>query len=153
LTGFLPLIAYNRATVEIFLNLVWVGLSLVFLCLWTRAIRHGKSELRWNTLVAVALLLILLFPVISITDDLVAMSAPAETEHDAVRRQQVPLLHAISLAILDGIALCSLGLFLLAIGQIVSVRVRPHGFASRVRAAFVSACGVRPPPATFCLAA
>ncbi len=136
---------------EIFLNLVWLGLSLAFTAWWVAAVRNRRSDLRWSTVVAVALLLLLLFPVISITDDLVAMSAPAETEH-ALRRGDSPLLHAVPLLLDGGFALLGLALISLVCSLIAVARIRPFSFAARLRAGFLRASGVRPPPESFCLA-
>ena len=75
----------------------------------------GPHTDKWSTLAALALLLVLLLPVISMTDDLVAMAAPLEDDHP-VRRGEMPLLHLdqIPAAPLDIVALVALLLFGLA---------------------------------------
>jgi hypothetical protein len=64
---------------ELALNLAWVLLSTLMLCLWLRfAPRTGAS---WRMqLVALAVLVLILFPVISVTDDLQAALNPAEAD-------------------------------------------------------------------------
>ncbi len=66
---------------EIVLNLVWVSLAAVMFGLWLRfAPRHGRADCRKLQFVALAALVLLLFPVISVTDDLQAAQNPAETD-------------------------------------------------------------------------
>ena len=64
---------------ELVLNLVWGLLAALMFCLWMRfAPRTGKD--RRMQFVALAVLLLILFPVISVTDDLQAIQNPAETD-------------------------------------------------------------------------
>jgi hypothetical protein len=64
---------------ETILNLVWVLLAGVLACLWVRhAPRYGAS--RRMQVAAVVTLLLILFPVISVTDDLQAAQNPADVE-------------------------------------------------------------------------
>ena len=73
---------------EIFLNLAWVLLAAFTLCQWWRtapcALAYGRTRVRITDrrtqFVALALLLLILFPVISVTDDLQAIQNPAETD-------------------------------------------------------------------------
>jgi hypothetical protein len=130
---------------EIFLNIVWLCVGLALSAWWLRAVRRGDSDMRWSTLIAVCLLVLLLFPVISMTDDLVAMSAPAETEHNGVRRHDA--VHAMPVALLDGFILLSVALMGAVSSMIAISRVRRDTFAATLRAEFVRAIGVRPPPA------
>lgn len=64
---------------ETIFNLAWVLLAAVLVRLWVcNAPRKGAS---WRTQVAaLALLILILFPVISVTDDLIAVQNPAEVE-------------------------------------------------------------------------
>lgn len=62
---------------ELFLKFGWVLLSALMFCLWLRfGTRKGGGRMQF---VALAVLLLILFPVISVTDDLQAMQNPAET--------------------------------------------------------------------------
>jgi membrane-associated PAP2 superfamily phosphatase len=75
---------------ELALNLLWAVLTVILLWLWVRhAPRKGAS--RWAQLVAMTLALWILFPVISLTDDLQSVQNPAEADSFArsVRRQQI----------------------------------------------------------------
>ena len=66
------------------LNLAWVLLAALMFCLWLRwAPRIGAS--RRMQFVALAVLLLILFPVISVTDDLQAALNPAEA-YTSLRR-------------------------------------------------------------------
>jgi hypothetical protein len=64
---------------EMVLNLAWVLLAALMFCLWLRyAPRTGVD--RRMQFVALAVLLLILFPVISVTDDLQAVQNPAEAD-------------------------------------------------------------------------
>ncbi len=72
---------------ETFLNLVWVSLAVGAVCLWKR--HENRSGLECCLpIVALAMLLIILFPVISVSDDLWALQNPAEAD-TCVRRDQI----------------------------------------------------------------
>ena len=74
---------------ELALNLAWAFSAIVIVCLWLRcAPQPGAS--RRTQWVALAVLILVLFPVISVTDDLQAMQNPAEVD-SCLRRD-----HAIS---------------------------------------------------------
>jgi hypothetical protein len=64
---------------ELVLNLAWVLVAALMFCLWLRfSPRTGVD--RRTQLAALAVLLLILFPVISVTDDLQAVQNPAETD-------------------------------------------------------------------------
>jgi len=64
---------------ELTLNLVWALLAIAIVCLWLRfAPRAGASgRTQWA---ALTVLILILFPVISVTDDLQAVQNPAEVD-------------------------------------------------------------------------
>jgi hypothetical protein len=72
---------------EIVLNLAWVFLTVTMTGLW---LRFGAREVvdRRIQVVALLLLLLVLFPVISVSDDLLALQCPAEADC-CVRRDHV----------------------------------------------------------------
>lgn len=73
---------------ELILNLAGAFVALAIVCLWLRwAPRAGED--RKTQLVALALLILILFPVISVTDDLLAAQNLAETD-SFVRRDHMP---------------------------------------------------------------
>ena len=72
---------------ELVLNLAWAFLASIMVGLWLRlAVRTGVN-LRMQ-FVALAVLLLILFPVISVTDDLQVAQNPAEADC-LVRRDHV----------------------------------------------------------------
>jgi hypothetical protein len=135
--------------VELLLNLLWFSVSLLLVALWVRAVRLGHTRRTWNTFVALALLLVLLFPVISMTDDLVAMATPFEAEH-IVRRVAMPLLHLdqTSTSVLDTVALAAMLFLGMAFLSLRLSRLAPRSYPGTVLAGFDRAAAVRPPPAT-----
>jgi len=79
---------------ELFLNLGWALSAALLVCIWLRfAARTGAS--RQTQLVALALLVLILFPVISVTDDLQAMQNPAEVDSCQRRGHAGLCAHAI----------------------------------------------------------
>jgi hypothetical protein len=64
---------------ELLLNFAWVLLAALMVCAWLRFASRTTTDRRMQ-LVALALLLLILFPVISVTDDLQAVQNPAETD-------------------------------------------------------------------------
>ena len=131
---------------EIFLNLVWLSVSLLLAITWMRSERRGREKFEWSTVIALLLLLVLLFPVISMTDDLIAINIASEVEH-TMRRYEAPPSQTASIALLDAIVLMSMVMIGIASSGTRFTRVRPRAFAAKLLAGFVRASGVRPPPA------
>lgn len=79
---------------ETLLNLVWLALSVAISGLWL--LRRMSSNRRESSisiktqLVSLAVILLILLPVISLTDDLQASLAPAEVEHACRRGDTLP---------------------------------------------------------------
>lgn len=71
---------------ELILNLVWAGLALLLMATWLsrRAHELAPRRLQWMSLFVVVLLLL---PVISMSDDLIAAQGPAEVD-TCLRRAQ-----------------------------------------------------------------
>ena len=132
---------------ELLLNLLWVSVSLLVVLIWARAVWLGQTRLTWSAVAAVALLLLLILPVISMTDDLVAMAAPLEDDHP-VRRGDMPLLHLdhLSSAPLDALALVTLLLLGIAFIATLLTRLVPPSYSRTLLAGFDRASFVRPPP-------
>ncbi len=61
---------------ELFLNFAWGLLAVVIVCLWLRLGRRTVGE-RHLSFVALIMLIVILFPVISVSDDLWAIQNPA----------------------------------------------------------------------------
>lgn len=65
---------------ELLLNLAAILIAIAAVCFWLRiAPENGRD--RRTQVVALILLLLILFPTISITDDLLAIQNPAETDN------------------------------------------------------------------------
>jgi hypothetical protein len=99
---------------EFLLNLLWLLVCCALVVLWTMrgsepagasARRRGSKPIvfseRRTQIIALCLLIILLFPVISLTDDLVAWQAAAETEHT----QRLDAVHTFLQQTIAGAAL------------------------------------------------
>lgn len=79
---------------EITLNLVWALLATLMFWLW---MRHAPCEClsRRTQLVALVVVILVLLPVISMTDDLQALQNPAEVDCCARRQHTVSCPHCI----------------------------------------------------------
>jgi hypothetical protein len=64
---------------ELILNLVWALLAISSICLWVRVDCRKGAE-RYMPIVALLMLIVILFPVISVSDDLWSIQNPAETD-------------------------------------------------------------------------
>jgi hypothetical protein len=80
---------------ELLLNLAWVLLATLMLCHWQRSGLRTGSDRRMQ-IVALAVVLLILFPVISVTDDLQAVQNPAETNCCQRRVHGYAVAHPIS---------------------------------------------------------
>jgi hypothetical protein len=139
--------------VELFLNLLWLVFSLLLILHWTRAANPRRNWKTGKAFVALLLLVLLLLPVISVTDDLVAMASPSETEH-IVRRGEIPLLHLVQdqAVMLDAGALAQIIIGLAFLSSLLS-RIIPRRKAVTLLNGFGMARGIRPPPSAALLAA
>jgi hypothetical protein len=105
---------------ELLLNLVWLLTATLLLRSWVRQSPHRGRNLTLQ-IAALAMLLLILFPVISVTDDLQAAQNPAETEtllrrgHSAASDPTSPAPAFLPVPFFQGIALCALGLVLMAV--------------------------------------
>lgn len=100
---------------EITLNLAWVALAVWMLWAWVRfAPREGASgRVDWRVqLVALGLVILILLPAISLTDDLTAARNPAEVD-TCIRRSQdwlhphvlIPVATALVISLFAGLSL------------------------------------------------
>ena len=64
---------------EILLNSVWALVVTAIVCLWVRFGERTNGDRR-TPFVAMAMLIVILFPVISVSDDLWSIQNPAETD-------------------------------------------------------------------------
>jgi hypothetical protein len=78
---------------EIFLNLAWAFLATAGICLWQRFEKRVGSQRRLS-LIALVMLVVILFPVISVSDDLWSIQNPAETDTCQRRDHLTVCVHA-----------------------------------------------------------
>ncbi|MGA3370539.1 MAG: hypothetical protein ABSC48_02140 [Terracidiphilus sp.] len=78
---------------ELALNLVWALLAFVLVRLWLRH-EHGERATMRTQAAALAMLIVILLPVISVTDDLQALQNPAELDCCARRNHAVSCPHS-----------------------------------------------------------
>lgn len=79
---------------ELALNLAWALLAVLLVRLWLRPALPSSVSTR-SQAVALLMLIVILFPVISVTDDLVAAHNPAELNCCARRHHAVSCTHSI----------------------------------------------------------
>jgi hypothetical protein len=72
---------------ELILNLAWGLLAFASVCLWARVERRKGAERR-SPVIALLMLIVILFPIISVSDDLWSIQNPAETD-TVQRRDQI----------------------------------------------------------------
>jgi hypothetical protein len=130
--------------VELFLNLVWLSVSLLLVVGWIWAVRAGHTKAEWRTFISLVLLLILLFPVISMTDDLAATSL-AEAEH-LVRRSEIA--HAPTATVDPFGVISPLAMLFICMACLCACFERRRFFFTKTRllSGFARTTGIRPPP-------
>lgn len=79
----------SELRVEAFLNFAWMSLAAVLVCLWFRY-RDEDNSSRRRQIVAIVILVAILFPVISVSDDLFAIQNAAEVDNCQRRDHLVP---------------------------------------------------------------
>ena len=127
---------------ELFLNLAWAALATLMLVLWLRSGARDGADRRMQ-FVALAVLVAILLPVISVTDDLQAAQNPAEVDCCVRRAHEGNSAHVI----LSGTATPPPpGLAILAFGPCIHLVVdsRP---APCVKSPALASIQNRPPPA------
>ena len=132
---------------ELLFNLLWVGLSIGLIWLWLLSRRRWQDDALGPgghmQIAALAILIIILFPVVSLTDDLLACTAPAEVEH-IVRRDLLDHVdNDLQAASIVAAALVS---FQNASELQTISKLRPAIKIGTPREEFLSIMGNRPPP-------
>jgi hypothetical protein len=79
---------------ELALNLVWALLAVVLVRLWLRHASRNGASTRMQA-AALAMLIMILLPVISVTDDLQALQNPAELDCCARRHHATACPHSV----------------------------------------------------------
>jgi hypothetical protein len=129
----------SALSMELALNFGWVLLVILMSWLWLRYAPHADRD-RGMQLVALGVLLLIMFPVISVTDDLLAAQNPAEIDcclrknvecsspHSilpAVAMLPLPAFTGISFAVLHIAALGHLAVVAVANAALASIQNRP----------------------------
>ena len=83
---------------EVLLNSVWALVAIAFVCLWIQLGRRRDAD-RHLSFIALVMLIVILFPVISVSDDLWSLQNPAETDTCQRRDHRVTCPHSIFPAI------------------------------------------------------
>jgi len=81
--------------VELALNLAWILLSLTIILWFTTNCRSWSGRDRVRAVVALGLVVMILLPVISMTDDLLATRFPAEIEQMQSQHKKAALAHVV----------------------------------------------------------
>ena len=131
---------------ELLLNVVWVAVSLLLLGGKLHSMRSRDHRVEWRVLIALGILLALMLPVISITDDLMANNATADVEH-MFRRPLEPIPQSPFLAVLELVASAALFLFGLRQRLLLETISRSDSSLVRLRQGLMRLSSVRPPPA------
>lgn len=136
---------------ELFLNFIWLLISVLLVIHWMRVVRPTSAMQVGKAIVALVLLIVVLLPVISATDDLINMAGLMEGEHSehaehTVRRGEMPLLD-----IHQGAGMLNLAIFALLFIDLSFLSALRSRFVSRSQAVrvlkgFVKTFGMRPPP-------
>ncbi len=79
---------------EFFLNSAWALLAFFIVCLWLHVEPRDHADRRLS-FVSLVMLLVILFPVISVSDDLWSLQNPAETDTCLRRDHLASCAHAI----------------------------------------------------------
>lgn len=79
---------------EIFLNLAWALLAAISVGMWAH-VEHRTGAERRLPIIALVILIFILFPVISVSDDLWSMQSPAETDTCQRRDHSASCTHCL----------------------------------------------------------
>jgi hypothetical protein len=79
---------------ELFLNSAWAAMAIVIVFVWLRLEGRAKAETRLS-FIALVMLIVVLFPVISVSDDLWSLQNPAETDTCQRRDHLSSFAHSI----------------------------------------------------------
>jgi len=74
---------------ELFLNLVWLLMAVALVCLWLQGEARARTGC-WRQVIAIGILIAIVFPVISMSDDLLAVQNAFEADSYPRRDHLVP---------------------------------------------------------------
>jgi hypothetical protein len=136
---------------ELFLNLAWLLLSAMLIAGYVVCAHSSVRSWRWTIVIALTLLIIILLPAISMTDDLAAINNPAETDH-LLRRHQIPLDLHWDVAFAAIVPLL-IGIFAISVAQASIEKFKARFLTSVLLDSALRTLGLRPPPAFSSVAA
>ena len=136
---------------ELFLNLAWLGLSATLVWGYLQFSGARYPDAKWRAIVALALLILVLLPVISMTDDLAAFNNPGETNH--VFRRDGSLLQLDADVAAIAIVRLLLDIFAMVAVRLSSDLFRRRSLSSVLLDGAMRSLGLRPPPVATPLAA
>ncbi len=127
---------------EFFLNLAWLSLSIVLVWGYCAFVRSPQPKRKWLAVVALALLIFVLLPAISMTDDLAAINNPGETDH---WRDGTPLPPHSDIAVVAIVPLL-LGIFAIGVARISGEQFKLRSLPFVLLDGALRSLGLRPPP-------
>jgi hypothetical protein len=129
---------------ELFLNLAWLGLSVALVWGYFAFAHSAPNKRKWLAVVALALLIFVLLPAISMTDDLSAINNPGETDH-IFRRDGTPLPLHTDIAVVAIVPLL-LGIFAIGIACVSGEQFKLRSLLNVLLDGALRSLGLRPPP-------
>jgi hypothetical protein len=136
---------------ELFLNLTWLGLSAALVWGYFTFAHSAPPKRKWLAVVALALLILVLLPAISMTDDLAAINNPGETDH-IFRRNGAPLPPHTDVVVVAIVPLL-LGIFAIGVARVSSEHFKLSSLPNLLLDGALRSLGLRPPPFSFSRAA
>jgi hypothetical protein len=136
--------AIIQSKMELFLNLVWLTLSVSLVWGYLAFAPAPLKSRKVTAIIALVLLIFVLLPVISMTDDLAAINNPAETDH-LFRRDRAPLLLHSDVAVVAIVPLL-IDIFAITVALTSGEKLRLFSLPAVLLDGAVRALGVRPPP-------
>ena len=129
---------------ELFLNLAWLSLSATLVWGYFAFARSATPRHKWLALIALVMLIVVLLPAISMTDDLAAISNPGETDH-FLRRHGTPLPQHTDIAAVAIVSLL-LGIFAIGVARVSGEQFKLQSLSSVLLDRALRSLGLRPPP-------
>lgn len=133
---------------EVIFNLLWLAISALMVGIWLLRSAHGTNPARHSIgvqLIALALLIVILLPVVSLTDDLHANALLAESDR-VWRRSDFQTIGDLALHVIS-IAIAGLALTHVAPQRRTAIWLAFPDRKSHSFAGYLRILGTRPPPA------